>query len=252
MADTAIASASLRRADKSALDHREKRFFLFLAVLCAIFVFLGFSPSFYLKDVIHAPPALSAMTRVHGVVFTAWVLLFVTQAALINAGNPALHRRLGLMGAALMGAVIAIGVPTAINAGRLGHSPPGTPPTLYFMAVPLAGIAATATLFLSALWNRARRDAHMRYMLAGFISMMPPATHRIFLGMGLPNQALWLAFAIMDALLLVAVLHDLKARRSIHSAYLWSALSFVIAQAAIVWAFSSSLWLSAAHWLIQT
>ena len=151
-----------------------------------------------------------------------------------------------------MGAVIAIGIMTAINAGRLGHSPPGTPPPLLFMAVPLAGIAATATLFLSALWNRARRDAHMRYMIAGFITMTPPATHRIFLGMGFPNQALWLAFAIMDALLLVAVLYDLRARKNVHPAWIWSALAFVLAQSAIVWAFLSPAWLPVAHWLIQT
>jgi hypothetical protein len=171
---------------------------------------------------------------------------------LINVGNPALHRRLGLIGAALMGAVIAVGVMTAINAGRLGHAPPGVPPPLLFMAVPLAGIAATATLFLSALWNRARREAHMRYMLAGFITMTPPATHRIFLGMGFPNQALWLAFAIMDALLFSAVLYDLIARKSVHRAWLWSAFVFVLAQGAIVWAFSSSTWLAVAHWLIQS
>ena len=252
MADTALSSVPLGRADKATTDRREKRFFLILASVCALFIFLGFSPSFYLKDVIHAPPPLSAMTRLHGVVFTAWVVLFVTQAALINIGNPALHRRLGLMGAALMGAIVAIGVMTAINAARLGHAPPGVPPPLLFLAVPLAGIAATATLFLSALWNRARRDAHMRYMIAGFITMTPPATHRIFLGLGLRNQALWLAFAMMDALLLVAVLYDLRIRKSVHAAWIWSALAFVLAQGVIVWAFSSPAWLPVAHWLIQT
>src|SRR5215472_3652544 len=151
-----------------------------------------------------------------------------------------------------MGAVIAIGIMTAINAGRLGHSPPGTPPPLFFMAVPLMGIAATAALFLSALWNRARRDAHMRYMLAGFITMTPPATHRIFLGMGFPNQALWLAFAIMDALLLVAIVYDTWLRKAVHPAWIWSAFAFVLAQAGIVWAFSSPAWLPVAHWLVQT
>ena len=252
MADTALSTVTFAETDKGTIDRRERRFFLILAVLCAIFVFLGFSPSFFLKDVIHAPPPLSAMTRVHGVVFTAWVLLFVTQAALINAGNPALHRRLGLMGAALMGAVVAVGVATAINAGRLGHAPPGVPPPLQFMAVPLMGIAATAALFLSALWNRAQRDAHMRYMLAGFITMTPPATHRIFLGLGFPNQALFSAFAIMNALLLVAVLYDFRARKRVHPAWMWSAVAFVLAQAGMLWAFKSPTWLPIAHWLIQT
>lgn len=253
MADTALYSVAVGTTGASKdVTRRERRFFLAFAVLCALVIFAGFTPSFYLKDVFHVPPPLSAMTRVHGVVFTTWVLLFVTQAALINANNPALHRRLGLTGAALLGAVLAIGVMTGINAGRLGHAPPGAPAPLIFMAVPIIGIAATAALFLSALWNRARRDAHMRYMLAGFITMTPPATNRLLVGMGHAQQGIWGAFAIMDALLLIAILYDVRINNRVHPVWVWSALIFVCTEAAIAWAFSSPVWLSWAHWLIQT
>ena len=253
MADTALSSVALGTpAASNDAVRRERRFFLAFAVLSALVIFAGFTPSFYLKDVFHVPPPLSAMSRIHGVVFTAWVFLFLTQAALINANNPALHRRLGLTGAALLGAVLAIGVMTGINAGRLGHAPPGAPAPLVFMAVPILGIAATAALFLSALWNRARRDAHMRYMLAGFITMTPPATNRLLVGMGHAAQGIWGAFAIMDSLLLVAILYDARITSRFHPAWLWSALVILLAEAAIFWAFSSAVWLSWAHWLIQT
>jgi hypothetical protein len=253
MAETALSSTTFTQvgASKDAA-RRERRFFLVLAIVCAVLIFAGFTPSFYLKDVFHVPPPLSAMTWVHGIVFTTWVLLFVTQASLINSNNPALHRRLGLMGAVLLGAVLAIGVMTGINAGRLGHAPPGAPAPLIFMAVPLMGIAATAMLFLSALWNRARRDVHMRYMLAGFITMTPPATHRLIVGTGHPPIALLGAFAIMDALLVIAVLYDTRINSRVHPAWLWSAVVFLASEAAIVWAFSSATWLSWAHWLVQT
>jgi len=253
MAETAISSVTLGTtvAPEDAA-RRERRVFLAFAVLCALVIFAGFTPSFYLKDVFHVPPPLSAMTWVHGVVFTAWVLLFVTQAALINANNPALHRRLGLTGATLLGAVLAIGVMTGINAGRLGHAPPGAPAPLIFMAVPILGIAATAALFLSALWNRARRDAHMRFMLAGFITMTPPATNRLLVGMGHAAQGIWGAFAIMDAILLIAILYDSRVTKRLHPAWLWSALVIVLTEAAITWAFSSPVWLVWARWLIQT
>jgi hypothetical protein len=229
----------------------EKRFFLVFAVVMALIIFAGFAPSYYLKSILHAPPPLSAMSRLHGVVFTAWVLLFVTQAALIDAGNPALHRRLGLMGAVLLGAVLAIGVMTAVYAARLGHAPPGAPPQPVFLAVPLMGIVATAILFLAALWNRAQRDVHMRYMLAGFMTMTPPATARSAIGAGLAPESIPLCFAIMNVLLVVAVLWDMRALKRVHPVWLWSGALFLGVEAAIWWAFKSPAWIPFANWLIQ-
>jgi hypothetical protein len=230
----------------------ERRFFFIMAVICALTIFAGFAPSYYLKDVFHVPPPLSAMSRVHGVVFTAWVLVFVLQAGLVGFGNPALHRRLGLLAAVLFGAVVAIGVMTAINAGRLGHAPPGSPPPLVFMVLPLAAITGAAVLAIAALWNRARSEAHMRYMLAMFIAMTPPATGRLAIGAGHPLHAVLIALAISDALLAVAVLYDLRARKTVHPALLWSALVYACVQGTVAWAYSNPAWLPIAHWLIQT
>lgn len=250
-AEVSLRSVGSDRGAREAGFMPERRFFFVMSVICAVTIFAGFVPSFYLKNVFHVPPPLSAMTRVHGLVFTAWVVLFVAQAALVGYGKPALHRQLGLLGAALFGAVVAIGVTTAINAGRLGHAPPGSPPALVFMIVPITGIAGAAALIVAALWNRAQRDAHMRFMLAGFIAMTPPATHRLALGMGLPTQALWISFAIMDALLGVLVLYDLRTRKSVHSAYAWSAVAYLAFQGAVLWAYSSAAWLPIANWLTQ-
>ena len=47
-------------------------FYLIMAIVPAVLLFLGFAPSFYLRGVIPAPvPALSQLSSVHGVVFTA-------------------------------------------------------------------------------------------------------------------------------------------------------------------------------------
>ncbi len=256
MTDTVVSPAAVATAGGArSTDAREKRFFLILALIAAFAIVLGFLPSFYLKDVIHAPPPLQAMTWVHGVVFTAWLVLFITQVTLIDRGRPALHRRLGLVGAVLLGVVLAVGVMTAINAGRLGHMPPGVGSSaLTFMSVPIGGIAGTAVLFLAALWNRAARDMHMRYMLAGFLTMTPPGTHRVIMGlMGFPNQALASSFIIMNVLLAVAMIYDVRLRGRLNRAYVWSALVYAAVNAFALWAYMSpATWLTMAHWLIQT
>jgi hypothetical protein len=229
----------------------ENRFFFLMAVVCALLIFLGFTPSYYLKNVINAPPPLSPMTHIHGFVFTAWTLLFVLQTWLIDRGNKALHRRLGVVGAVLFGIVFTVGIATAINAARLGHTPPGSPPALIFLATPLFAMSGVLVLVLAALWNRARRDAHMRYMIAGLIAMTPPATHRLAMAAGFFSHALWVSFMAMDLLLLVALAYDNRIRAQVHRAFLWSAGVFVAVQGGIAWAYASPAWPPIAHWLIQ-
>ena len=85
-------------------------------------------------------------------------------------------------------------------------------------------------------------------MLAGFIAMTPPATHRTALGAGVPAQALWISFAIMDALLGVLVFYDLRARGRVHPADGWSAPA---SRGDVLLAYASPAWLPIANWLIQ-
>jgi len=105
----------------------------------------------------------------------------------------------------------------------------------------------------SGLWQRARRDAHMRYMLAAFIAMMPPATHRLFVGAGHAPDALLIAYGIMNVLLGAAMIRDLRMTGRVHPAYLWSALAFLLTEAGIVWAFlQPECWMPIADWLVQS
>ncbi len=50
-------------------------------------------------------PPLPALFYVHGLLFSAWVVLFLVQARLVAARNVALHRRLGVLGVLLAAAV---------------------------------------------------------------------------------------------------------------------------------------------------
>lgn len=235
---------------KSAAD---RRFFFLMAIVCALTVFIGFAPSYYLKPVFQAPPPLSAMSSLHGIVFSAWVIVFVVQAGLIRYERPALHRQLGLLGAVLFGAVVAVGAFTAINAARLGHAPPGSPEPLIFLAVPITGIAGAAVLMCAALWNRARRDFHMRYALAALIIMTPPASHRVFIGAGYPAQSFWLSVAVANILLVAAIVYDLRSRKSVHPAHLWCVAVFALVEGGTLWAFTSpQSWLPIANGLTQT
>ncbi|HUO92904.1 MAG TPA: hypothetical protein VMU22_08275 [Rhizomicrobium sp.] len=222
-------------------------FYLTMAIVSAVLIFVGFAPSFYLKSILHAPPPLSLLTTVHGVVFTIWMGLFVTQAALISANNVALHRQIGMMGALLFGAMISLGYATAIVAGHLGHAPPGSPPPLQFMALPLIVFTGTLVLVALALHYRRSSDWHKRLMLAALFTMTLPGTGRIAIPLGLAPEGTWFAFVCAELLLVIAMAHDWWNDKRVHPAYWVAAGVMAITHIGVAWAYTSPTWLAFAQ-----
>jgi uncharacterized membrane protein YozB (DUF420 family) len=226
----------------------DARFYLTMALISATIIFLGFSPSFYLRSVIHVPlPPLSLLTVTHGIVFTAWIATFVTQAALIATGKPSVHRRLGVVAGILFGAAVTLGFWTAITAGRLGHHPPGSPAPLAFMALPLFAIVAALLLVAGALWNRRNSAWHKRLMLASVFMMTGPGTGRIAIPLGLAPYGSQIAIVAAELLLVSSMIYDYRSHKRIHRAYWVAAAVFVTFHVAVTWAFDSPSWLALAR-----
>jgi hypothetical protein len=182
----------------------EHRYFLAAAVVLTLLVLWAFS--FEYRDLMH-PSQFTVLVQVHGLVMFTWVGLFLTQVALIVWHRPLWHRRLGEIGMGVAVLVVALGVPTAITASRLGgdHLPPGVA-AIRFLADALTQLAAFALLAGSGLALRFRPDFHKRLML---LSNMPPLIAAIvrlvgFLHLEIGVNTLWylllLAFVIVDVL----------------------------------------------------
>jgi hypothetical protein len=65
-------------------SHADRNFHLAMALTVAAVVAVGFGPTANAR-LFHAPWPRPPILYVHAVVFTAWVLLFVTQSALVRA-----------------------------------------------------------------------------------------------------------------------------------------------------------------------
>ena len=93
---------------------RRSAFFLVASVLMVLIVFLGFLPSFYLRFQFRTTP-LPIHLIVHGVVMTAWMLLFLAQTVLVATLRSDLHRKLGIAGAVLAAIVVVVGVHATLS-----------------------------------------------------------------------------------------------------------------------------------------
>lgn len=161
----------------------ERRFYSRMALFMLVVVLIGFGPSFYLKplDLVHYPrpnPSLTPGVMVHGLTFSAWIVVFIAQTQLVAAGRRDLHRALGVAGIGLGVALLPVMYLTAVWQVARANQPPITDP-LTWTAVPLAGIPVFAALLLLGLrYSRRDLQAHKRLMLGLMIMVMQPALHR--------------------------------------------------------------------------
>lgn len=225
----------------------ERRLFLVLALAMLLAVIVGFAPSFFLRPLLGAPPGFQPITPLvmaHGLVFTGWIALFTAQVALMGAGRPDLHRRLGWLGVVLVPAMLVTGVLAALGGVARASGPPGVDPHV-FLAVPLFSVLGFVPLFSLALWRHRDPQTHKRLMMAGMCTMMSAAFGRIELFAGLLGLVL---LPLLPMLVLLA--WDLRKRGRPHRATLAGGLMAAIAIVGPLIVGPTRAWGAIAHWLV--
>lgn len=221
---------SARTVPVPAAGAYDRLFYGTMAVALAITTFIGFAPTYYLRLVSGGPTATLSggpFTRafhVHGALFTAWVLLFIVQTALISTRRVAVHRRLGIAGAVLAAAMVVAGTLVAVSSAARGSAPTGMTP-LAFLVIPLFDLVLFAGFVSAALVARRNKEAHKRLMLLAYVSIITAAMARLpgVLPLGPP------AFFGLALLFVVAgAIYDFVSRGRVHKAYLWGGAILVV------------------------
>ncbi len=227
---------------------RERIFYTGMAVAVAATVFAGFSRTYYLKPYFGAPP-LTLLLHLHGIVFTSWLVLYLTQTVLVAAKRIDVHRRLGIIGAVIAVLMVVVGATTAIIRAKQGATPAAGIPPLVFLVIPLADMFVFSCLIGAGFYFRRRPDIHKRLMLLATISILAAAIARLpfaFLQAGPPAF-----FGVTDLFIVVCLLYDLLARGRIHRATAWGGLLIVASQPLRLMIGSTHAWLAFATWLTQ-
>ena len=230
-----------------ATPRADRRFFTAMAIVAAITVFAGFAPTYFLKSAFGAP-TLSPLVHIHGLLFTSWILLFVTQTSLVAVRRTDVHRRLGILGGVLASAMVVIGLMTAVAAARRGASPPGGVPPLQFLVIPFGDILVFASLIGTGLYFRRRPQIHKRLLLLATISLLTAAVARLpHVGPAGPLAF----FGLTDLFIVVCLAYDLVVRGRIHPAFIWGGLLIVLSQPLRLLIAGTDAWLAFATWLTR-
>ncbi|MBC2777246.1 hypothetical protein [Parasphingopyxis marina] len=224
----------------------ERTFYLSMALLMAAGILGGFLPSWFLRQWMHQPSMLplTPWIWIHGLVFTAWLALFVTQVGLISAGNRAMHQRLGVAGFGFAVILFVVGFAASLHGAARGSHPPFLSAESW-LAVPILNLVSPALLIPLGLANR-RKDpqAHKRYMLMAMAAFTGPGFGRIAF---IP----FYAGLYIPALFIVALVGwDIHSRGRIHRAtWIGGSIAFLaICVSPLIW--NTPAWLAVARWLM--
>jgi hypothetical protein len=218
-----------------------------IALVSTAVVLVGFAPTFYLNRWL-GHRDLDAMRIAHGVVFSLWPLLLVTQVLLARTGRVAHHRLLGAVGAGLAVLMVILGTAVAVHAGRHGFQTPGLPPPRIFMVIPIFDMAVFSALVGAAVALRRQRADHWRLMVLATVSILPAAFARMSIP-GLPDPIIK-SFVPAVLLLLACVVSDAIGQRRVHRAWIWGGGLFLLSIPLRLAIAGTSEWQGFAGWLI--
>jgi hypothetical protein len=209
------------------------RFYVGMALACVLIAFGGFAPTYWLQLVpgtFVGPPLL----HIHGLLFSAWPVLLLTQVLLVANKRLDLHRAIGLAGISLATAMVVIGLAAAIQTLNAGLAVGYGDRSRAFLILPVSAIGLFACFFVAAIANIRRPEAHKRLMLLATISLLQAAMGRVFFvlvagggpgrrpGLGEPPPLIigLVPSLILELLIVTGIIYDWRLRGRPHPVWL--------------------------------
>ena len=226
----------------------DRRLYILAAIIFPLIVLAGFARTYYLKPFFQTPDLPNRIVHLHGIVMTAWVVLFIVQVSLVATRRTRVHQRLGIIGAGLAALVVIVGILTALYAAARDHTP--GPPALAFLIIPLGDMLIFSALVGLALYFRRKLPIHKRLMLLAAVNVLTPAIARIQLGF-IINGGPLAFFGLTDLVLLACVAFDTIKHRRLHPAFLWGAIFIIVMQPLRLLLAGTGAWMTFAAALVN-
>jgi len=229
----------------------ERRFYTFMSIAMLAVAGIGFARSFYLRPLFPdwpSPP--EPIFHVHGLFFSAWCVLLMTQAMLIGVGRADIHRKLGAVGVVVAIGMVVLGILGSLIAANRPTGFVGVDvPPLQFLVVPFFDIAFFAAFFGLALRNRHDPQAHKRLMLLATVALLGAAFARWPYVWQVPNPFLY--YGLADLFIVALAVWDFRSRGSLHPVTRWGGLALILSVPARLALSGTAAWLAFAAWLTQ-
>ena len=198
-------------------ERAERRFFFIMALVMGAIIVAGFAFNFAMgRSSIDVP----IVYHIHGMVFFAWIAIYIAQNGLIAANNVALHKRLGVIALVWVPLMVALGFAIMIVSMRRTGGPFFFDQNEFLISNTLA-LLCFAGLVFAALRQRRYMGWHRRLMFVAMASLTGPGLGRL-LPMPLLMPHAWrIMFLLMMIFPLIGMIADRRRHGRVHPAWLW-------------------------------
>jgi uncharacterized membrane protein YozB (DUF420 family) len=224
----------------------DRYFYFIMSLVIAGVVIYGFSHTIN-ENLIHPAYPRPPVLYFHAAIFTGWVVLLITQSALIRTRNVKLHRRLGLCALPLAVALPIIGIATGVAMARFNTQHGSTDATESLIVPFFDMVAFTIVVGLAIFWRK-NPEYHRRLMFLATCGLTIAAFTR-FPASIVPDN--W-GYAGVDVLILLGVGRDLFLTKRIHPVYLYGLPVIILGQALTMYVYLTREpeWMVIAHRII--
>ncbi len=226
------------------------RFYPQIALVLALFIIIGFSRTYYLRFLSDLPP-MAALLHLHGLVFTAWLVLFVVQTRLIAAHRFDLHRKLGMAGLGLAVLVVALGVATTFYTAAVPRIRPSGLSPSQFTIVGLVGIGQFAVLIALGVAFRRRAQLHKRFMVLAMIGVLGPAVGRLIGIFEAGKYAVVIQMTVIVVFVTWCLVFDWRRHRIVHPVYAIGGFLLVVSWPLRRMVAASDAWQPIGEWIAK-
>ena len=232
-------------ASRAAAQHRvpaitgrnglvDRYFYLFASLLIAAIVVWGFSHTVD-QNLFHASPPRPLLLWFHGAAFSAWVLFFISQSALVRTHNVKWHRFFGWFGVALASVMVVLGSIIAVVMARFDWFTLHLTATDVFLSIPIGDMLVFGPCVALAIYWRKKPEFHRRLIFIATCCLLDAPFGRIDY---LFNHNLY--YWCLDAVILLGVARDLLVNRSVHKVYRIALPVLVAWQALLIYLYSGA------------
>ena len=215
------------------------RYFYFaISLLLAAIVVSGFKRTVN-ANLFHPAIPRPFILWIHASAFSAWVIFFISQSALVRVHKVSWHRSMGWFGAGLAALMVPLGFTTAIVMARFDTLQLHLPGADAFLSIPFYDMIAFGTCIGLAIYWRTKPELHRRLIFIATCGLMDAAFGRFDY---LFNNNLF--FPCLDLLILLGVARDLLVDRRVHKVYLYAAPFLIAGQslALYMWRSNPAWW----------
>jgi hypothetical protein len=228
----------------------ERLFFFSITVLICAAVFYGFG-SEYVRFRADYFPFPSLLVYIHAALFFSWILLLLTQATLVSAGQVAWHRRLGVAGFFLLCCMPIVAALTATAAVAHNRVPPGFGgPWVFYYDAMASVLLAFPGLAYFALRYRNSPQTHKRLILLATLIIGEAGIFRWPLRW--IHETPYHVTMVIYCFLLLIIVYDFFSRRQIHPATLWGGLFLILYEETQSLIGHSRVWHGVASWILTS